>query len=213
MIIDCHTHHPAPDHEAVISTSPIGFQHVSGQAWSVGLHPWDLDLFCDTSLRIKEEIWTELVAAAANPEIVAIGECGIDLARGGLLATQMLAFRKQALLAERLRKPLIIHSVKAHDIIIGLKRDIRPEMPWIIHGFRNKPSIAEIYLKAGCLLSFGEKFNPDALLITPPDRLLAETDESPLPIGTIISRLETTAGRPLRAQIIENSKIFRINNI
>ncbi|MDE6342826.1 MAG: TatD family hydrolase [Muribaculaceae bacterium] len=213
MIIDCHTHHPAPDAKAVISTSPVGFRPSEGQAWSVGLHPWDLDLFCDSSFRIKEEIWSELVMAAAAPGVVAIGECGIDMVRGGLLAAQMLAFRKQALLAERLRKPLVIHSVKAHDIIVGLKRDINPQMPWVIHGFRYKPSIAEMYLKEGCYLSFGEKFNTDSLLITPHDKLLAETDESALPIEEIISRLESASGRPLREQIIDNSKIFRINNI
>ncbi|MCM1490808.1 MAG: TatD family hydrolase [Muribaculum sp.] len=208
MIIDCHTHKPYPAPDAIISTSPIGFSPDKAQKWSVGLHPWHLDLFCDSTMRIKDEIWVELVAAAANPAVVAIGECGIDMIKGGMLATQMLAFRRQALLAERLKKPLVIHSVKAHDIIVGLKRDINPEQPWIIHGFRNKPTIASIYLEAGCLLSFGEKFNPEALDITPPDRLLAETDESELPIASIIERMEKSVQRNLKDTIIENGKIF-----
>lgn len=209
MILDCHTHKQAPVPDSIISTSPIGFVAQGAQLWSVGLHPWDLPLYCADNLRIKEEIWTELVAAAVSPYVVAIGECGIDLSGGGLLATQMLAFRKQALLAERLRKPLIIHAVKAHDFITGMKRDLNPEMPWIIHGFRNKPTIAEIYLKAGCWLSFGEKFSPEALDITPIDRLLAETDESKLPIETIIMRLEESAQKPLRDAIISNGRIFK----
>lgn len=208
MIIDCHSHRPYPAPEAIISTSPIGFAPMTGQKWSVGLHPWHLDLFCDDSMRIKEEIWVELVAAAADPAVAAVGECGIDIPKGGLLATQMLAFRRQALLAERLRKPLVIHSVKAHDLIVGMKKDINPAMPWIIHGFRNKPTIAAIYLEAGCMLSFGEKFNPESLDITPSDRILAETDESPLSIGEIISRLERSAQKPLKELIICNSKIF-----
>lgn len=209
MILDCHTHHAAPRPHAIISASPIGFvTSVPGQLWSVGLHPWDLQLFCGNSLRIKDEIWTELVAAAASPDVAAVGECGIDIPRGGLLATQMLAFRKQALLAERLRKPLIIHSVKAHDIITGMRKDLRPEMPWVIHGFRNKPTIAEIYLNAGCYLSFGEKFSPETLDMTPPDRILAETDESALSIEEIIARLEKSALRSLRDQIFSNGKIF-----
>lgn len=208
MIIDCHTHRPYPAHEAIISTSPIGFDPMSGQKWSVGLHPWHLDLFCNDSLRIRDEIWVELVAAAANPDVVAVGECGIDIPKGGLLATQMLAFRRQALLAERLRKPLVIHAVKAHDLIVGMKRDINPQQPWIIHGFRNKPTIAAIYLDAGCYLSFGEKFNPESLDITPPDRILAETDESEMTIDEIIARLEKSAQRNLKNLIIENSKIF-----
>ncbi len=208
MVIDCHTHRNAPDPHAIISTSPIGFVAQGSQLWSVGLHPWDLGLFCADNLRIKDEIWVELVASSASPYVAAIGECGIDLSHGGLLATQMLAFRKQALLAERLKKPLIIHAVKAHDIITGMKKDLKPEQPWIIHGFRNKPTIAEIYLKAGCWLSFGEKFSPEALDITPPDRILAETDESQLSIDTIIMRLEESVQKSLRETIIENSKIF-----
>ncbi len=209
MILDCHTHKQAPAPDAIISTSPIGFVAQGTQAWSVGLHPWDLPLYCADNLRIKDEIWVELVAAAASPYVAAVGECGIDLTHGGLLATQMLAFRKQALLAERLKKPLIIHAVKAHDIITGMKRDLAPEQPWIIHGFRNKPTIAEIYLKAGCWLSFGEKFSPESLDITPADRLLAETDESEMPIDTIIMRLEESAQKPLRKAIITNGQIFK----
>lgn len=208
MIIDCHTHKPYPVPDAIISTSPIGFAPEGVQKWSVGLHPWHLDLFCDNSMRIKEEIWVEMVAAAAKPDVVAIGECGIDLVKGGLLATQMLAFRRQALLAERLQKPLVIHAVKAHDLIIGMKRNLSPSQPWIIHGFRNKPTIAAIYLDAGCYLSFGEKFNPESLDITPPDRILAETDESPLHIDTIICRLEKAVQKSLKEKIINNGKIF-----
>ncbi len=209
MILDCHTHKQASAPNAIISTSPIGFVAQGQQLWSTGLHPWDLPLYCADNMRIKDEIWTELVAAAASPYVVAIGECGIDLTHGGLLATQMLAFRKQALLAERLKKPLIIHAVKAHDFITGMKRDLSPEQPWIIHGFRNKPTIAEIYLKAGCFLSFGEKFSPETLDMTPTDRILAETDESTLPIESIIMRLEESIQRPLRNDIIENSKMFK----
>ena len=208
MILDCHTHKQAPAPDAIISTSPIGFVTQGSQLWSTGLHPWDLPLYCADNMRIKDEICVELVAAAASPYVVAVGECGIDLTHGGLLAAQMLAFRKQALLAERLKKPLIIHAVKAHDIITGMKKDLNPEQPWIIHGFRNKPTIAEIYLKAGCWLSFGEKFSPETLDMTPTDRILAETDESLMPIDTIIMRLEESTQKPLRNAIIENSKIF-----
>ncbi len=209
MILDCHTHKNAPATEAIISTSPIGFVAQGEQLWSVGLHPWDLGLYCADNLRIKDEIWVEMVAAAASPYVAAIGECGIDLSHGGVLASQMLAFRKLALLAERLKKPLIIHAVKAHDIVTGMKKDLQPEQPWIIHGFRNKPTIAEIYLKAGCWLSFGEKFSPEALDMTPTDRILAETDESTMPIEQIIMRLEESAQKPLRDTIIENGKIFK----
>lgn len=208
MILDCHTHHSAPQPNAIISTSPIGLVPDNSQKWSVGLHPWDLALFCGRDMRIKDECWAELVSAAASSCVAAIGECGIDIPKGGLLAEQMLAFRKQALLAERLRKPLIIHCVKAQDIIIGMKKDLQPQMPWIIHGFRGKPTVAEMYLKAGFMLSFGERFNPESVAITPPDSILAETDESELIIEDIICRLEMAAGYPLTEQIARNGRIF-----
>lgn len=208
MIIDCHTHRPHPAPNAIISISPIGFAPQEGQRWSVGLHPWHLDLYCDDSMRIKDEIWIEMVAAATKPDVAAIGECGIDLTGNVLLATQLLAFRSQALLAERLHKPLVIHAVKAHDIIIRLKKDINPEQKWVIHGFRNKPSIAAMYLEAGCYLSFGEKFNPESLAITPDDKILAETDESAMSVDMIIARLEESSDRDLKEFIIQNGKIF-----
>lgn len=208
MILDCHTHHTAPQPNAIISTSPIGFLPDESQKWSVGLHPWDLGLFCGPDMRIKDECWAELVSAAASPCVAAIGECGIDIPKGGLLAEQMLAFRKQAMLAERLRKPLIIHCVKAQDIIIGMKKDLNPAMPWIIHGFRGKPTVAEMFLRAGFMLSYGEKFNAESVAITPPGRILAETDESELPIEEIILRLENAAGHPLKDDIIRNGAVF-----
>ncbi len=45
-------------------------------------------------------------------------------------------------------------------------------------------------------ISFGERFNADALRAVPLDRLLAETDESTMPIGQIISQLATALQMP-----------------
>ena len=62
-------------------------------------------------------------------------------------------------------------------------------MPWIVHGFRGNARVASQLLDAGFYLSYGERFNPEALAVTPADRLLAETDESLLPIDEIHRRL------------------------
>ena len=51
-------------------------------------------------------------------------------------------------------------------------------------------------VKAGFYISFGERFNADALRAVPLDRLLAETDESTMPIGQIISQLATALQMP-----------------
>lgn len=189
MPIDIHTHKEAPQPDAVISLSlpdlpalfPWSQDESIGQVqlYSVGIHPWDAGKF-------NAEVASTLEKAVKLPYVVAIGECGIDLLHKEVpLFKQMEVFKFQIELSERVKKPLIIHDVKAHEIIIGLRKDMKPSQPWIIHGFRGKPSVAQMLLKAGCLLSFGEKFNPDTVRLIEPDKILTETDCSPLSIQDI----------------------------
>ena len=145
-----------------------------------------------------------LLRVASHPQVVAIGESGIDLLRGGVLFQQMLVFRQAVEVSEELSKPLIIHCVKAHDIIAQLRREMKPRMDWIIHGFRGKPTVAQILLQSGCSLSYGEQFNPESLAVTPFDRLYAETDTSTLSIDTIVQALSVSRGVDLTQTIIDN---------
>lgn len=188
-MIDVHTHKLAPQPDAVISLSlpeqlgllPWTQDETAGpvQLYSVGVHPWDADKF-------NAEVSATLEKAAGLPYVVAIGECGIDLVHKEVpLFRQMEVFKFQIDLSEKVGKPLIVHDVKAHDIIVGLRRDLKPKQPWIIHGFRGKPPVARMLMKAGCLLSFGEKFNPETVRLIEPDKILIETDCSPLSIQDI----------------------------
>lgn len=152
-----------------------------------------------------------LRALAAEPCVKAIGETGLDTihkvtgsqvadrlsdsqnVHTDLLKMQTELLRYHVALSEELRKPLILHIVKQFGEIIRLKRELRPTQPWIIHGFRGKPELAKELLRHGFYLSYGEKFNPASVAVTPPSRLLIETDESQLPVSIIAKRL-TTAG-------------------
>ena len=208
-ILDCHTHHAAPQPEGVISVTPAEATALggsAGQLYSVGIHPWE------TLEAPSEQLWADLERATELPFVVAIGECGVDTLKGGPMFRQLQVLKRQIELSERLGKPLILHDVKAHDILTGLRRDLAPKQDWVIHGFRGKGSVAKMLLDAGMYLSFGEKFNPEALAIVPAGRLLAETDESPLPIGEIIATLETAAGRPLRDEIAQTSSRIFLRN-
>ncbi len=122
---------------------------------------------------------------SANPQVLAIGETGLDALRGGDLAVQTELFKCHAAISEELKKPLIIHAVKTFQQIIALRNSLRPTLPWIIHGFRGKEEMAVQLLKHGFYLSLGEKFNPEAARVIPAACLLVETDESPLPIEQI----------------------------
>ena len=147
-ILDIHTHHHAPQPQAVVCATPDDFNPIDGQLYSVGIHPWD------TLGDIADESWERLEEAARNAQVVAIGECGIDLVKGGPLYKQMQVMRRQIDLSEEIGKPLIIHCVHAHDIVIGLRRDLKPTQNWLIHGFRWNKTVAKMFKDSGFALSF-----------------------------------------------------------
>lgn len=202
MIIDIHTHHPAPQPEGIVNIAPDDSCALEGQLYSVGIHPWN------SLAAISPEQLETLEKACARPQVVAVGECGVDTLKGGPMFRQLQVFKAQIEISERLGKPLIVHDVKAHDIIVGLRRDLQPKQPWVVHGFRGKPQVAAMLLQAGCWLSFGEKFNAETLKAVAADRLLAETDDSPLSISDIISSLSAAAGHDLLATIQDNTARF-----
>ena len=185
--LDIHTHHPSPDaiRSCFLSDAsedvPFGFR-------SVGIHPWHLtESNAEAHLRWLEE-------AARREGVVAIGECGLDKLRGAPMEIQQDVFRKCADVAERTSLPLIIHAVKSSGELIRLKKELRPRMTWIIHGFRGKKAVAEEYLKHGFHLSFGEKYREEALRCVPTERLFIETDESTSDIGDICRKIAASRG-------------------
>lgn len=201
-ILDIHTHRPAPQPGALVSVSPHGFSPVEGQFYSVGIHPWD------TCGVIPEETWELLEKVCAHPQVLAIGECGIDKTKGGPLFLQMQVMKRQADLSERLRKPLVVHSVHAFDIIAGMKKDLKPRQHWMVHGFRGKPAVAKMLTDAGIWLSFGLRHNAASAASAPEGLLLAETDDSGEGIGGVITKLSELRGKDLAGTIAHNSQRF-----
>ncbi len=189
--IDIHTHRlPATPGEAIVNR----FLRTDNECtlpdenwYSAGIHPWHITDDTIPTLLLQEGGVPEGGGGRKNT-LLAIGEAGLDKLASTPLALQMTIFEKQARLAEQLHKPLIIHLVRATDELLQIKKKINPAMPWIIHGFRGKPALAEVYLKQGFYLSFGEKYREETLRTCPIERLLMETDESPLPIRELYAR-------------------------
>ncbi len=198
-MIDNHSHTLRPG--AVFNIDPVTLLPAErvlrhGMLYSVGIHPWNASCATATDFR-------EVMAMAASPRVVAIGETGldtvhqgyewIDLPGGGKeivqcipsLERQMEVLDFHIRLSERLRKPLLLHIVKRYPEIIRLRNKLKPSQPWIIHGFRGKPGLAQDLLKFGFMLSYGERFNPLSVAVTPPGRMLVETDESHMPVPVI----------------------------
>lgn len=187
MIIpaDIHTHcQPEVPGEAIVNCFPETFVPQQEGWYSVGIHPWYITS-STVSLAEKKRCLEELLY---HPQVLAIGEAGLDKLADASLSLQIEVFEYQARLAEETDKPLVIHLVKAVDELLKLKQKIRPVKPWIIHGFRGKAVLAEEYLRHGFHLSFGEKYQEEALRIVPSDRLFLETDESMTSIDALYER-------------------------
>lgn len=202
MILDIHTHRPAPYPEGVVSLPDLDTPLSAGQLYSAGIHPWL------TKEPVAEETWRKLESLLADERVVAVGECGIDLLKGGPMFRQLMILKRQIELSEKYGKPVILHCVKAADIILGLKRDLNPSRLWAIHGFRGKPAQGRQFTDKGILLSFGDKFNPETVMTVPGNMILAETDESVLTITEIIGALCAAANRDVAPEIRENTAAF-----
>lgn len=205
MILDIHTHREAPYHEGLVNIDLQNFVPVEGQYYSVGIHPWETDA------EITPEMIEKVRELAGRPDVLAIGECGVDVAKGGPMFRQLQIFKSQVEISETVCKPMILHAVKATDIIMGLKRDLNPGQQWVIHGFRGKPQTAQMLLKAGILLSFGPKFNAETVASMPAGTILAETDDSIETIEQVVASLSLAANRDLTTEITDaTSRVLRL---
>lgn len=180
-LIDIHTHDLTASAPSIISVEP-GAEFIPGKRYSAGIHPYTLGsgVTPDT-----ERLWAD----AARPEVVAIGEAGIDKLRGGLIERQLDILRTHIEISEQLGKPLIMHVVKGFPEVIALRIEMKPRQRWIVHGFRGKPELARELLRHGFDLSLGERFNSLTAAMIPADRLWVETDTSPLSIAAIAARV------------------------
>ena len=118
----------------------------TGLFHSVGIHPWYI-------YDVEEQL-TDLKRQAMLPGVVAIGETGLDKLVEASLECQQEIFKVSAAFAENLGIFLIIHCVKAWDELIALKKELKPRMPWVIHGFRGNAVLARQLIRQGFYLSF-----------------------------------------------------------
>ncbi len=176
---NAHTHRPAScDETALCCTSPQAFPFRTEDApdgrtlYAVGIHPWQAD-------EADEAAWSALAQAVRHPDVVAVGEAGLDRLQGADNAVQQAAFRRQVILSEEVGKPLVLHCVRAVDEVLAVRRETRARQPWIWHGFRGGARQLEQLAAHGFCFSFGSRFREEALVACPPEYLLLETDEQP----------------------------------
>ena len=145
--LDMHTHRQAVEAEAVAIVCCLveadgKVDPTTAPYRSYGIHPCRIE-------GDGEAQWSALLRCVGQPECVAIGEAGLDRLSPIAMSLQTTLFERQAVLAEQWRKPLIVHCVKAWEELLACRKRLRPEQPWVIHGFRAKEPLArQLYARA-----------------------------------------------------------------
>ncbi|MFS3135022.1 TatD family hydrolase [Gluconacetobacter sacchari] len=146
---------------------------------SVGTHPhWAGE---------EQDVTAEdLVAHAAHPKVVGIGEVGLDrILTDAPWAAQMRNLLVHVDAARRTQLPLIVHSVGEDAAMEEVLRreDARGRFPVVMHCFSGGPALARANVEMGHYLSFsgllthqGREALHDIAAHLPEDRILIETD-------------------------------------
>lgn len=167
--LDIHTHSGTPRPDAILCVDPTDTEALpEGEGLlSVGIHPWNAE-------KVTPEILTRFDSWLTDSRVVAVGECGLDRACSADIGKQTECFERQAQTADKHNLPLIIHCVRATDILLRLRKKFGGQ--WIYHGFRGKPAAARQLLDAGIDLSFGTLYNEESFALTPAERRYRESD-------------------------------------
>ncbi len=152
---------------------------------AVGVHPEDMASMTPDTL-------TAIRALAAHEKCVAIGEVGLDYYWDDThKAEQKELFAAQLALAQELDLPVIVHDREAHGDCFELVSSF-PAARGVFHCFSGSAEMARELLRRGWYLGFdgpvtykNARKAVEVLGITPPERILVETDSpymSPVPL-------------------------------
>jgi TatD DNase family protein len=146
---------------------------------TAGVHPHH-------ALEVTDEGVAELRALLTQPEVVAVGECGLDYFRDfSPRPAQRRAFERQLELAVECGKPLFLHQRDAHDDFLAiLKPFLSSTGPAVVHCFTDERRALFESLDAGCFIGItgwlcderrGQHLR-ELVKHIPAERLLVETD-------------------------------------
>ncbi|MGC8520274.1 MAG: TatD family hydrolase [Steroidobacteraceae bacterium] len=135
---------------------------------------------------LTAELLAELAELARAPEVVAIGECGLDYFRNfSPQAAQQNALHQQLELAARIGKPVFLHERDAHGDFLAILREHRPTLAGgVAHCFTSGANELDSYLELGLAIGItgwicDERRGAHLLSLVariPGERLLVETD-------------------------------------
>ena len=183
--------------------------------FSYGIHPWALD---NTDFQ-EEEVFSLLKERLKSPNVIALGEAGLDKMHKASFERQIELFERQIELSEALQKPMILHDVRSHNEIIALRKKHKAKQPWIVHGFSGAEQDIKQLIGQGIYLSVGESLlHPERKIYKSfkfigLDYLFLETDMAEIGIEAVYeaaARLLEMDLLVLRTRIFSNfAQLFR----
>lgn len=170
-------------------------------ACALGIHPWFLIVKNETT-NTDLDFQTQQLEQAINlnsNNIVAIGECGIDVFKAKKstasesefndnIALQQNFFEMQLTLAKQNDLPVIVHHCQSHQLILPQLKKHKLAKAGVIHAFSGSYQQAKDYIDLGFKLGIGgtityprAKKTINAIKRLPLSCLLLETDAPAMP--------------------------------
>lgn len=151
---------------------------------ALGLHPYFIDAHRDADLDALAEMLD------AHPEVVGLGECGIDARFDDTLSRQWHYFEAQLALAKRFNLPIVVHCVQANDQVAKCLKEEDLPARGLIHAFAGSAQQAQRFIDLGYVLGFGgvttfarAKRVHEAVRAVPDDSFVLETDSPDMPLA------------------------------
>ena len=164
-----------------------------------GIHPHEASTCDDPAIDALRRL-------CAAPEVVAVGECGLDFYRDlSPRSVQELCLRRQLELAAELRLPVFLHDRDASAAMLPIVSSWRPRLSGgVVHCFTGEASALERYLDLDLHIGITGWICDErrGLLLRelvgriPDDRLLIETDAPYLLPRTLRPRPRTRRNEP-----------------
>lgn len=112
---------------------------------TAGIHPHDAKTFEHSTLSILTDL-------AQKPEVVALGECGLDFNRDfSPRDKQIEVFEEQLQLACELKMPVVMHQRDAHDEFMKILTKYRSKLKQVVvHCFTGTQIELETYIDLDC---------------------------------------------------------------
>ncbi len=223
--IDTHCHLDAPefdtDRDAVRAAArALGVEHIvipaverahwsgaialaqrHGDSYALGIHPLYTPRAQEADIAALRSVLAE---RQGDPQLVAVGEIGLDFFVPGLDRERQIWFYEQQIqLARAFGLPVILHVRKSSDRLLKTLR-ATPVVGGIAHAFNGSAQQAQAFIDLGFKLGFGGAITYDRALklrelaaTLPMESIVLETDAPDIPPHWLYTTAEQrAAGQP-----------------